>query len=115
MKLQREGRIRLVQAHSLEQDFKGVDDQGRPFRWDVSRFDGPDRIAGDNVHEVERILRRRNVADIDHVYGAWLNGNNYFVTQNVDDFINNGRREAPEAAMPGLLIRTTDELVRDLG
>lgn len=114
-KLQQEGRIRLVQAHSLEQKFKHVDDQGRPFRFDVSRFDGPDRIAGNNVHEVERILGGRgNLADIDHVYGSWLNDNDHFVTENVDDFIRGGRRETLEAAMPGLRIRTTRELIRDL-
>jgi hypothetical protein len=88
--------------------------RGRPFRLDVSRLDGLDRIAGDNVHEVERILGKSNVSDIDHVYASWLNGNDYFVTENVDDFIRGGHREALEASLPGLRIRTTAELVDDL-
>lgn len=113
-KLQREDRVTLVQAHSLEQKFKHVGEQGRPFRWDVSRWDGPDRVAGDNVYEVERILGKASIPDIDHVYASWLNGNDYFVTENVDDFIRGGRREALEAAMPGLRIRRTDELIREL-
>jgi hypothetical protein len=25
-------------------------------------------------------------ADVEHVYASWLNGNAYFVTENVDDF-----------------------------
>jgi hypothetical protein len=112
--LQRDGRIELVQAHSLEQSFEHVGQQGRPFRLDVSRLDGLDRIAGDNVHEVERILGKSNVSDIDHVYASWLNGNDYFVTENVDDFIRGGHCEALEASLPGLRIRTTAELVDDL-
>lgn len=113
--LQDEGRIVLVQAHGREQQFKRVAKQGGPFRFDVSRFDGPDRIAGDNVHEVERIIGKRKHADIDHVYAAWLNGNDYFVTEDVDDFIRAGRREMLQAAMPGLRIRTTRELLSELG
>lgn len=111
---QREGRVVLVQAHDLEQSFRNVDKQGRPFRIGVSALGGIDRLAGDNVHEVERLVGKAKVADVDHVYASWLNGNDYFVTENVDDFIRGGRREGLEAALPGLRIRTTDELLREL-
>jgi hypothetical protein len=91
-----------------------VEDQGRPFRWDVSTWDGPDRIAGDNVLEVERIIGKAKRADVDHVCASWLNGNDYFVTENVDDFIKCGRREVLQALLPGLRIRRTNELLREL-
>jgi hypothetical protein len=114
-RLQREGQITLVQAHTLEQRFRHVGEQGRPFRIGVSRIGGPDRIAGDNASEVERIVGKAKMPDVDHVYGSWLNKNDYFVTENVDDFIREGRREALEAALPGLRIRTTAELLAELG
>jgi hypothetical protein len=113
-RLQREGRILLVQAHSLEQRFRHVRKQGRPFRIGRSRIGGPDRIAGNNVRVVEEVVGKQNLADVDHVYAAWLNQNDYFVTENVDDFIDGRRRERLEEALPGLKIRRTVELERDL-
>ena len=114
-KLQDQGRVELVQAHELEQQFRQVRGQGKPFRLDVSRLDGLDMLAGENVHEVERLLGPGKDADDDHVYASWLNGDAYFVTENVDDFIRGGRREKLQALLPGLRIRTTAELVRELG
>jgi len=112
--LQRVGRIQLVQAHTLEQNFKGVRPQGKVFRIGMSPLGGPDMIGGDNYYAVERIIGKHNLADVEHVYAAWLNKNAYFVTENVDDFIHRGKREALEAALPGLLVRTTQELIEEL-
>jgi hypothetical protein len=112
--LQREGRIQLVQAHTLEQSFKHVSAQGKSFCLDMSTLDGPDMLVGDNRQEVERIVGKVNIADIEHVYASWLNKNNYFVTENVDDFICNSRRDALENVLPGLRIRTTEELIREI-
>lgn len=112
--IQREGRILLVQAHTLEQSFKHVSDQGKPFRLGMSTLDGPDLLVGENLQEVERIIGNWNSADIEHVYASWLNKNDYFITENVDDFISHGRRDALENALPGLRIRTTEELIREL-
>ncbi len=112
--LQRQGRIRLVQAHTLEQAFRHVREQGRAFRLGVSRLGGPDMLAGDNVHLVEKLIGTPKLADVEHVYASWLNNNDYFVTENVDDFIRDGRREALEAILPGLKIRTTDEFIREI-
>ena len=112
--LQRQGRIRLVQAHTLEQNFKHVSDQGKAFRFDASTFDGPDLLADENIQEVERIIGKGKSADVEHVYASWLNKNDYFVTENVEDFIREGRREALENVLPGLRIRTTEELIREL-
>jgi hypothetical protein len=113
-RLQRIGAVRLVQAHSLEQSFRHVADQGRAFVIGVSSVGGPDMIAADNVQLVESIIGKEKFADFEHVYASWLNKNDYFVTENVDDFIRGGRREALEQALPGLKIRTTAELLRDL-
>jgi hypothetical protein len=113
-RLQREGAVRLVQAHTLEQNFRNVVDQGRSFRVGESTLGGPDMIVTDNVHLVEHVIGREKFADVEHVYASWLNKNDYFVTENVDDFIRNGRREALEEALPGLKIRTTRELLQDL-
>lgn len=112
--LQRQGRIQLVQAHTLEQSFKHVSDQGKAFRLDVSKLDGPDRLVGDNLPEVERIVGKGKSADIEHVYASWLNKNDYFITENIDDFIRHGRRDALENVLPGLRIRTTEEFIREL-
>lgn len=71
-------------------------------------------LADDNAHAVEAIIGPGKLPDIDHVYTSWQNGCDYFATENVDDFIRDGRREELEAAMPGLRIRTTDELLREL-
>jgi len=113
-RLQKEGRIVLVQAHDLEQQFRKVEQQGRPFRIGVSALDGIDRLAADNVHDVEAIVGKAKHPDVDHVYSSWLNGNDYFVTENVDDFIRGGHREALETVLPGLRIRRTDELLQEL-
>jgi hypothetical protein len=113
--LQREGRIVLVQAHHLEQSFRSVMDQGRAFKVNVSALDGPDMIAGDNVHDVVRIIGKDKMADVEHVYASWLHGNDYLVTENVDDFIRGGRREQLRAALPGLWIGTTDEFLQEFG
>jgi hypothetical protein len=112
--LQRESRIVLVQAHTLEQSFKHVSDQGKSFRLDGSKLDGPDMLVGDNRQEVERVVGKGNSADIEHIYASWLNKNDYFVTENVDDFIRHGRRDALEDVLPGLRIRTAEELIQEL-
>ena len=110
--LQREGRLVLVQAHTLEQSFKYVADQGKVFRLD-SGLDGPDLLSDESqLQEVERIVGKENRADIEHVYVSWLNKNDYFVTENPDDFISDGRRESLELILPGLRIRTTEELLQ---
>jgi hypothetical protein len=113
-RLQRDGRVELVQAHSLEQEFRHVGQHGRLFRLDISTLDGPDMLAGDNVHAVEALIGRDIRADVDHVYAAWLNTCDYFATENVDDFIRDGRRERLEELLPGLKIRTTAELLNVL-
>jgi hypothetical protein len=114
-RLRKEGRITLVQVHGREQELPAVPTQGSgPFRLGFSRLGGLDRIAGANVRDVERILGKGKHEDVAHVYAAWLNGCCYFVTNDRTDFIDGRRREALQAVLPGLLVRTLGELIRDL-
>jgi hypothetical protein len=112
--LQRQGRVVLVQAHTLEQSFRQVCDQGKPFRLDFSALNGPDMFVDDNFEEVQRVIGKDKLADVEHVYASWLSKNDYFVTENVQDFVRAGRREQLGALLPDLRIRTTQELVREL-
>ena len=113
--LQKEGKISLQQVGGIEQSWRDIQNHGQPFRLDHSHLDGPDMLAGDNVHEVEAMFRKDQRNDFTHVYSAHQIGAAYFVTNNPRDFINNGRREKLEALMPGLKIRTTEEFLQEIG
>jgi hypothetical protein len=55
-RLQAVGIVVLHQAHDLEQQFRRVIQQGRPFRLDLSTLDGPDMLADEKLEEVFREL-----------------------------------------------------------
>src|SRR5262245_33648270 len=87
-RLQDEGVIELVQANELEQTWPDhVTQQKKGFMLNPSRLGGPDVLADDKAHEVETILGPGKKKDVAHVYAAYLNGCDYFVTENPDDFI----------------------------
>ena len=71
-------------------------------------------LADDNVHEVERLIGKTKIPDIDRVYSAWQNGSDYFVTNDKTDLIRDGRREQLESLLPGLRIRTMVEFLSEL-
>jgi hypothetical protein len=52
-------------------------------------------------------------ADIAHIYACYLNDCEYFVTENTDDFIKGGQREALESLL-GIKIRRTKEFVQEI-
>jgi len=54
--LQRRGLIELHQANELEQTWPDVVQQKKGFMLGYSVLEGPDVLAGDEVHEVERII-----------------------------------------------------------
>jgi hypothetical protein len=114
-RLQRSGRIVLFQAHDLEQSFRDVLAQGRPFRIEESALDGPDMWADENFAEVESLIGRgrEKRADVEHVYAAWLNQCDYFGTNDSTDFIRNGRREQLEQLLRGVRIRRLEESLRE--
>lgn len=70
-------------------------------------------MAGDNVDDVHLEFGNNNYNDFLHVYSAYLSQMDYFVTNDLDEFIKGGRRERLEALMPGLKIRTMDELLAE--
>jgi hypothetical protein len=112
--LQRSGVLELTQANELEQTWEQhVSQQKKGFMIGHSRLDGPDVLADDRVHEVERIVGLDKRVDIAHVYAAYLNRCDYFVTEDTKAFIIDGRREALEAVL-GVRIRRTSELLSEL-
>ena len=111
--LQHQGLIELRQANELEQTWSDVVQQKKGFMLGSSMLNGPDVLADDKVHEVEAIIGLDKRTDIAHIYAAYLNKCEYFVTENVKDFINGGRREALESLL-GVKIRRTEEFLREV-
>jgi hypothetical protein len=111
--LQRRGLIELRQANELEQTWSDVVQQKKGFMLGHSRL-GRDMLAKEDVaHELGRIIGPENRRDIGHMYAAYLNKCEYFVTNDVTDFINGGRREALEALL-GIKIRRTKEFIQEV-
>ena len=76
---------------------------------------GRDVLANEDVaHALGRIIGPGNRRDIGHMYAAYVNKCDYFVTEDVKDFINNGRREALESLL-GVKIRRTIEFIQEIG
>jgi hypothetical protein len=112
--LQRRGLVELRQANHLEQTWPGLaEQQKKGFTLGHSALDGPDVLADEKAEELERILGLDKRLDIAHVYAAYLNGCEYFVTEDVAAFIRGGRREALESLL-GLKVRRTGELIQEL-
>jgi hypothetical protein len=113
--LQRQGLIELRQANELEQNpFRDVVQQKKGFMLGYTKLGGPDELAkGEVVEELQEIIGLANGKDIGHIYACYINECDYFVTEDVKDFINNGRREALESLL-GLKIRRTKELIQEI-
>jgi hypothetical protein len=113
-RLQGRGLIELRQANELEQIWScRVVQQKKGFMLGHSKLGVVDELTDEKVHEVERILGPDKRMDIAHIYAAYLNECEYFVTENVKDFINGGRREALESLLD-IKIRRTGELIQEL-
>lgn len=121
--LAKEHGFEVVQGHRTEDRIKGATQIGEPFTLGVSLLDGSDLLAGDNIHDVTRIIGKDNAADISHIYSAYMDRDcGYFVTANPKDFIrrvrkdpeSNEKREELEALLDGLEIVTIDELANRL-
>jgi hypothetical protein len=112
-RLQDDGLVELRQANELEQTWSAyVAQQTKAIMLGHWRL-GADVLADDKVHEVARILGPGKRLDAAHVHAAYLNGCEYFVTEDVTDFFRGGRRENLEALL-GVKIRRTEELVQEL-
>jgi hypothetical protein len=112
-RIQDAGIVILYQAHDLEQHFRRVVQQGRPFQLGRSTLGGPDMLADEKLQDVLRELGQGHEVDAEHLYACYLNRNDYFLTENPDDFINGGRRERLEVLL-GVRIRRTEEFLDEL-
>ncbi len=111
--LESKGIVALHQVHDLEQRFREVQPQGRAAMYGKSRYGGPDMHADEKFKEVLGIMGPDKVNDAHHIYAAYLNGNEYFLTENPDDFINGGKRESLEKIL-GVKIRRTEEFLTEI-
>lgn len=111
--LQRRGLIELRQANELEQTWSDVVQQKKGFMLGHSRLGVLDVLADEKVREVERIVGVENRIDVAHIYAAYLNECEYFITDNPDDFIKGGRREDLESLL-GVKIRRTTEFLEEM-
>jgi hypothetical protein len=111
--LQRQGLIELHQANELEQTWSDVVQQKKGFMLGHSKLGGPDVLADEIVHGVDRIVGLDKRVDIAHIYACYLNKCEYFVTEDAEAFINNGRREALESVLR-IKIRRTDEFIQEV-
>jgi hypothetical protein len=112
-RLQERGIIVLHQAHNLEDWRSQVIQQGRPFRVGVSKVGGLDGWADEKWEETLRLFGATRETDAEHLYACYLNGIDYFLTEDVTDFIAHGRREQLEALL-GVKIRRTEEFITEL-
>ncbi len=112
-KLQSQGLVQLNQVHDIEQIFKKVKPQGKAFTLGNSTLGGPDMLAGDSLHKIEKIIGPTNKNDIQHLYSAYLNKSTYFITENPKDFIFQSKREELEEILE-VKIRTTDEFIEEI-
>ena len=112
--LQDQGLIELRQANELEQIWSDVmTQQKKGFMIGHTRL-GRDVLAEEKIiRELERIIGPQNRIDIGHIYAAYLNKCEYFVTENPDDFIKGGRKEALESLL-GVEIRRTEEFIQEI-
>jgi phage-related protein len=69
--------------------------------------------AGSKFDEVLTIVGRENEVDAHHVYAAHLNEDEYFVTENIKQFILGGKREKLERFL-GVKTRRTDEFIKEV-
>ncbi len=59
------------------------------------------------------MVRPNKENDAEHIYSCYLNGIDYFITEDKADFISGGRREQLEALL-AVKIRRTQEFLEEL-
>ena len=113
--LQQRGIVELRLANELEQTWdRYVTRQTKARMQDAhSRMDERDVLTDEKATEVDTILGANNQKNVAHIYAAYLDGCEYFVTENHADFIDGGKRDALESLL-GLKIRRTQELIDEL-
>jgi hypothetical protein len=104
-----------IVQNDTEQQFRKINKVNKAFTLDSSTLDGPDVIADDKINDLKRVVgggERRS--DNGHIYSAYLNQCNYFITENPRDFINHDKKEALEKILYPLKIRRLDDFVKEV-
>jgi hypothetical protein len=109
-RLQREGLVELRQANELEQTWERYVTQQKKGIMLGSWNLGADVLVGDEVFEAEKIIGPGKRLDVAHIYAAYLNECEYFVTEDTD-FLD--QRDELEALL-GVKIRRTRELLQEV-
>ena len=117
--------LQLVHVGHYEQVIRDAEDIPGVFMLGVSMLGGSDYLAGDDIEDVKEIMRPHKHGDnfdVAHLYSAYHDGCQYFVTNNPKDFIretrndksSNGKRGQLEKLLKGMKIVTLDELSTEL-
>lgn len=80
--------------------------------WDHSKWNDGSVWGSGSGHfqSAKEIIGGHNIGDAQHLEAHLRSGNDVFVTEDLDEFIRNGRREELERKFSGLKIMTPDEL-----
>ncbi|HAU65844.1 MAG: hypothetical protein A2017_17700 [Lentisphaerae bacterium GWF2_44_16] len=76
-------------------------------KWDDGSVWGDD---SNNFQEAKEIIGGHNMGDVRHLEAHLRSGNDVFVTEDLDEFIRDGRREELESKFSDLKIMTPEEL-----
>jgi hypothetical protein len=104
----------IVVQNDTEQQFRKIIKVNKAFTLDSSTLDGPDVLAGDSIDFVKKIIGKERHADIGHIYSAYINKCNYFITENIKDFVNDGKKDLLEKDLSPLKIRRLNEFIEEI-
>lgn len=104
----------IVVQNDTEQQFSKTSKVNKAFTLDSSTLDGPDVLAGDSIDFVKKIIGKERPADIGHIYSAYINECNYFISENIKDFVNDGKKDLLEKALSPLKIRRLNEFIEEI-
>ncbi len=76
-------------------------------KWDDGSVWGDD---SGHFQSAKEIIGGHNIGDVRHLEAHLRSGNDIFITEDLDEFIRNGRREELERKFSGLKIMTPQEL-----
>ncbi len=110
----------IVTGHMNEQRIRSATDVPQPFRLDSSLLCSGDFLAGSEFYDLERVIGKSNRNDIDHLYTAYREKCDCFITANPRDFIRLRRndatsiekREKLEDILKDIKIMELDEFIR---
>lgn len=108
--IKKEHDINFMHVGHYEQLLKQCEDVSGYFVLGRSQLDGTDVLGlADNVElQIIRIVGKNNKLDIAHLMSAAYNGCNVFLTNDLGEFIRNGKKEKLEQILSPMKIMTLD-------